>query len=401
MFRIRNSLRGDILLFLMSFIAFGLYSSLPNSLTTIKDLPYWKNYLILPSVGGVGAFILAFLFLWRAYASIRKEQSGLVLAARLLLSAFNCISAFVLVYLVGQMFETAWHKCNYATPGDLWYFSTVTFFNIGSGCCSVEGPDGALLRGIALLQAICGVVFIAILLAMAVSRFASAFSRDSTEGKGQENEGKPTQQEERSDSERLPIPAGPKDAGNIELYKLAVDTRKLELTLFWQRSTFFWGFLAAVLAGYVLANQQSWIRVLLANLGLVAGACWWLVNKGSKYWHENWEQMVTRLEDAPNGLFSRTAPLESKGILGAAGYSVSKITIFFSGCMTVLFLGLSLYELVRPYKNSVPTVLVLIMESLWPKVLFLAALSAIWFVSRRGKSGSVNRTRWRPRNPEA
>jgi hypothetical protein len=82
------------------------------------------------------------------------------------------------------------------------------------------------------------------------------------------------------------------------LFATATDTRKFEIDLFWKRSLFFWGFIAAAFGGYVLAAKTPMLDLAIACFGLVCSVVWTLGNRGSKYWQEAWEAKVERIEDA-------------------------------------------------------------------------------------------------------
>ena len=139
------------------------------------------------------------------------------------------------------------------------------------------------------------------------------------------------------------------DQMDLELLKLAADARELEIRHFWQRSLFFWGFIAATAFAYgavVKWSDHSWFfEALLAHFGLFSSFCWCYVNKGSKYWFESWEKKLRDLERAPGikdrieallqkedkkrCLFSGFEAVERKPF-GAAKYSVTQITVFLS-----------------------------------------------------------------------
>jgi hypothetical protein len=89
--------------------------------------------------------------------------------------------------------------------------------------------------------------------------------------------------------------------GNKIRFDVAVQTRNLEIELFWKRSVFFWGFISAAFIGYA-ALRQSEVRTLLACFGLVCSFAWTLVNRGSKYWQEAWETKVERFEFPVTGV---------------------------------------------------------------------------------------------------
>ncbi|WP_442777331.1 RipA family octameric membrane protein [Sphaerotilus montanus] len=83
---------------------------------------------------------------------------------------------------------------------------------------------------------------------------------------------------------------------------LALDIRKFEIELYWKRATYFWTFIAAALAGYAVvykdgeSNSNAWLSLLFSSLGLTFSTAWYLVNRGSKFWQNNWERHVDLLE---------------------------------------------------------------------------------------------------------
>lgn len=134
-------------------------------------------------------------------------------------------------------------------------------------------------------------------------------------------------------------------------YDVALDTRKFEIDLFWKRSIFFWGFIAAAFVAYATfsgdkANNPH-LRLLIALFGLVCSFCWTLTNRGSKYWQENWEQHVDVLEDKITGkLFKDRKPPKKKfWWFRARKFSVSKLTIALSDYTVFVWFGLTLYNL--------------------------------------------------------
>lgn len=82
----------------------------------------------------------------------------------------------------------------------------------------------------------------------------------------------------------------------------AIDIRKFEIELYWKRTTYFWALIAAIFVGFFTVctgtgERKQDVLVILCCLGLVFSFAWVLVNKGSKYWQENWEKHVDLLED--------------------------------------------------------------------------------------------------------
>lgn len=92
-------------------------------------------------------------------------------------------------------------------------------------------------------------------------------------------------------------------------YRLALRTREFEIELYWKRATYFWTLIAATFAAYfALARESSHPKMtfLAVCIGLILSASWFLVNRGSKYWQENWERHVDSLEDELSGPLYKT-----------------------------------------------------------------------------------------------
>ena len=142
----------------------------------------------------------------------------------------------------------------------------------------------------------------------------------------------------------------------------ALDIRKFEIELYWKRATYFWTFIAATFAGYgaVFVSKNSEISkadlsktdllVVLSCLGVVFSFGWFLVNRGSKQWQENWENHVDMLEDEVIGplyktVLSRPSPNEICEYLrrlftGPSSFSVSNINQIISLYVTFIFIFL-------------------------------------------------------------
>lgn len=123
----------------------------------------------------------------------------------------------------------------------------------------------------------------------------------------------------------------------------ALDIRKFEISLYWQRATYFWTLIAATFAGYfaVLSAEHmddiKFNAFVLACIGVIFSIAWFLTNRGSKYWQENWENHVDMLEDGLTGPLYKTIlqrPKEesfiSRAIEGPAPFSVSQINQWVS-----------------------------------------------------------------------
>lgn len=151
--------------------------------------------------------------------------------------------------------------------------------------------------------------------------------------------------------------------------KQAYDTRKFEIELYWKRATYFWTFIGAAFVGYAaffnmntatgyLASEKQYVLTLIACIGFVFSVAWHCVNKGSKFWQENWENHVELLEDKVFGPLFKTLtkrPTKSASRLSAISdffiapkpFSVSKINQLVSTFMAVTW-GMILYKTIGP-----------------------------------------------------
>jgi hypothetical protein len=132
--------------------------------------------------------------------------------------------------------------------------------------------------------------------------------------------------------------------------KNAFDTRKFEIDLYWKRTAYFWVFISAIFIAYyqvitshdLCSPKKEIFPLALAALGVFVSCCWFCVNKGSKYWQENWEKHVALLEDDIIGPLHKTTLNESNDcsccVLKAKRFSVSKINQLLS-FVTILIWG--------------------------------------------------------------
>ncbi len=145
-----------------------------------------------------------------------------------------------------------------------------------------------------------------------------------------------------------------------EALKQALDIRKFEIELYWKRATYFWAFIAATMAGFLAvqasaASNKQDLAVILACLGMVFSFGWICVNRGSKFWQENWEKHVDLLEDKVTGplykiVLSRNKmeKLSEKAahfITGPSSVSVSKVNQIISFYVFLLWICLLFYSL--------------------------------------------------------
>lgn len=134
-------------------------------------------------------------------------------------------------------------------------------------------------------------------------------------------------------------------ADNAKILEIAADVRKFEIGLFWQRSLFFWGFIAAAFVAYaaLAKDPDKDLAFAVACFGFICSVAWTLGNRGSKYWQEAWEKKVKSVEKEVLGtmLFHKIELIEPKGIWGGRRYSVSKLAIALSDFTTLIWILLA------------------------------------------------------------
>jgi hypothetical protein len=121
----------------------------------------------------------------------------------------------------------------------------------------------------------------------------------------------------------------PNDCLKKEAFKKAWEIRNFEIDKFWQRSAYFWGFIALIFGGYVgiITGKSSavvkdmYFDLYLILLGIIFSVGWLLVICGSNRWQENWEAHIDELEDSITGPLYKTIYCKNKQF-----YSVSKIS---------------------------------------------------------------------------
>ena len=94
------------------------------------------------------------------------------------------------------------------------------------------------------------------------------------------------------------VPTGTSSDESItasRLYEIALDTRNLEINLFWQRCNYFLVLNSGLAVGFFSLRDTS-LHIPVALLGLLVCILWYRVALGSKYWQERWEFCLRRTE---------------------------------------------------------------------------------------------------------
>jgi hypothetical protein len=171
-------------------------------------------------------------------------------------------------------------------------------------------------------------------------------------------------------------------------WQQALDIRKFEIDLYWKRAAYFWALIAASFTGYFVLESSANATAnsftpLVACVGFLLSLAWYLVNRGSKYWQENWERHVDLLEDSEVGpLYKTTISSEEfpwfrfwKGY----PYSVSRVNQLTSLFVAIIWFGIVIGTLPRvPGRNC--------FLGIWPWLLLgLTAIFSV-FLFTLGKS---------------
>lgn len=80
-----------------------------------------------------------------------------------------------------------------------------------------------------------------------------------------------------------------------DLYKTLLDTRNLEINLFWQRSNYFLVLNTGIAFGFFNLKDGKF-AVIFAVMGLLASLLWFWVCLGGKFWQTRWEQRLLEFE---------------------------------------------------------------------------------------------------------
>jgi len=83
-----------------------------------------------------------------------------------------------------------------------------------------------------------------------------------------------------------------------EIYRIALDTRNLEIGLFWQRSNYFLALNTALAIGFFGIKHSVGYPLLIGTLGVTTSYLWYRVNLGSKFWQSRWEHRLRIVEES-------------------------------------------------------------------------------------------------------
>ena len=135
----------------------------------------------------------------------------------------------------------------------------------------------------------------------------------------------------------------------------AYELRDFEISHYWKRAQYFWGFLAVIYAGFfatLVAQENSnnfnedYI-LIICSVGCVFSFAWYLVNRGSKMWQEHWEDVIHKYEKKLGFELYNIKPVVKNHFLNAGKFSVSRINITISFLVFLSWIGLGIYTFTR------------------------------------------------------
>ena len=99
--------------------------------------------------------------------------------------------------------------------------------------------------------------------------------------------------------EEIVFKATPPKDDIMRILDKAWHLRDFEIELYWKRTIYFSTFAGALFVGYCseIFKDAPSMKIIISFLGVVISWIWLLVNKGSKYWQENWENHINLLEE--------------------------------------------------------------------------------------------------------
>ncbi len=120
--------------------------------------------------------------------------------------------------------------------------------------------------------------------------------------------------------------------------KRAYELRDFEISHYWKRAQYFWGFLAVIYAGFfatlIAFNKENNFAIeyvlIVCTIGCIFSFAWYLVNRGSKRWQEHWENVIDELEGNLNIPLYIMKPKVVSEFFNAGNFSVSRINITVS-----------------------------------------------------------------------
>ena len=121
--------------------------------------------------------------------------------------------------------------------------------------------------------------------------------------------------------------------------------RMFEIELYWKRSTYFWILQASVFAGLGLSAKEGFeggkgiLILMLGCVGLLTALAGYLNARGSKFWQQNWERHIDRLEDWSEGRLHKSLWLPG----GKVSWSSTRVNDTLTRALTLFWCGVCVF----------------------------------------------------------
>lgn len=142
-----------------------------------------------------------------------------------------------------------------------------------------------------------------------------------------------------------------------EALDIALDTRNFEIELYWKRANYFVIIIGAIFIGFYTV-EGYYHGFLLSLLGYVVSFAWICLNRGSKFWQENWEKNIEYLSDI-NGtpIFNLVRKGERKPFLFMTSYPyyVSRLNLIVSIAIWISWFLLIALDTYKTWTNEPDT----------------------------------------------
>ncbi|QVY66881.1 hypothetical protein [Polaribacter sp. Q13] len=140
----------------------------------------------------------------------------------------------------------------------------------------------------------------------------------------------------------------------------AYELRDFEISHYWKRAQYFWGFLAVIYAGFfatlIAFSKENNFAIeyvlIVCTIGCIFSYAWYLVNRGSKRWQEHWENVIKKLEDSLNLSLYNIHPEVESEFFNAGNFSVSRINITVSFFVFLSWISLWLFSAIKYAKSN-------------------------------------------------
>ena len=129
--------------------------------------------------------------------------------------------------------------------------------------------------------------------------------------------------------------------------KEAIETRKLEVDLYWRRASYFWTLSTVAFTGFFALQTSerapATSLLIVSCVGFLFSLAWLLASRGAKHWQANWEAQVEMLEDTVIGPLFKTNVNAAGSIWNpfvSYPFSVTKINQLLSLFLSIVWLVL-------------------------------------------------------------